>query len=328
MKSTTEYSQRITDSAPLWRPGRRVPVSVIIMTLNEEENLPGAIQSVKGWAEDLFMVDSCSTDRSVDIAIEHGVGIVQRPFTNYGDQWNWALERLPIKTPWVLKLDADERVSAELKEEIEAVLSNELEEHAFVIPVRVWFMGKPMHPKIHVVRLWRTGTCRFSDVIVNEHPIVNGPIGKLKGIFEHFDSPNLHHWYDKQNRYTTMEAIMRVKGESPAAEPKLFGNRLKRRMLFKKLFFCVPFRYQLQWLHEVIVRGAWRDGSVGLAWARLRIELRRSIELKVKEMRATGNIPELPRPARGDFDSRVLSSSLQKFVAIEGKENHSRIKEP
>ena len=121
---------------------------------------------------------------------------------------------------------------------------------------------------------------------------------------------------------------MRVRGENLAVKPKLFGNALERRIFFKELFFRIPFRYQLQWLHEVIGRGAWRDGSVGLAWARLRIEVRRSIELKVKQMRTTGNISEIPRAVRGDFDSRVLSSSLQKVVAIERKESPSRIKEP
>ena len=89
-----------------------------MLTLNEEYNLPGAIESVKDWAEEMFIVDSCSTDRTVDIALEHGVQIVQRPFTNFGDQWNFALERLPIKTPWTMKLDPDERVTPELIDEM------------------------------------------------------------------------------------------------------------------------------------------------------------------------------------------------------------------
>lgn len=273
----------------------KIPVSVIMLAFNEEFHLPGAIENVKGWAKEIFIVDSCSTDKTVDIALEHGVHIVQRPFTNFGDQWNFALERLPIKTPWTFKLDPDERLTPELIEEIRELLNGVPSCCGYIMDRRLWFMGKPLHVLAPVLRLWRTGTCRFSDVLVNEHPIVSGPVGKLKGILEHFDSPDLHHWYDKQNRYTTMEAIMRVRGDSLAANPKLFGTKLERRMFFKKLFFRIPFRYQLQLIYELFGRGAWRDGSVGFGWARLRVEVMRLIDLKVKEMQLTGKIPEVPK---------------------------------
>ena len=295
----------------------KLPLTVIILTLNEEFNLPGAIESVKEWAEEIFVVDSCSSDHTVDTALEHGVGIVQRPFTNYGDQWNWALDNLPIKTEWVLKLDADERVSNELRDEIRASLLTDPEEAAFVVSVRLWFMGKPMHPKVNVVRLWRNTKARFSDVIVNEHLIVDGETGRLRHCIEHHDSVDLHHWWDKQNRYTTMEAIMRVRGDALATTPKFFGSALERRMFLKKIFFNIPFHLQLQWLYEVIVRGAIRDGLLGLRWARLRIEVSRAVELKIKEMETTGRAPELPRARRGDYDPRISESRLQKLVFSE-----------
>lgn len=290
----------------------KLPVTVIMLTLNEEYNLPGAIENVKDWAEEIFIVDSCSTDKTVDIALEHSVYIVQRPFTNFGDQWNFALEKLPIKTPWTFKLDPDERLSAELINEMRKLFKGKQEYCGYWMDRRLWFMGKPLHVLAPVLRLWRTGKCRFSDVLVNEHPIVDGPVGKLKGILEHLDSPDLHHWWDKQNRYTTMEAIMRVRGDSLTAKPKFFGSPLERRMFFKKLFFRIPFRYQLQLLYELFGRGAWQDGSVGFAWARLRVEVWRMRELKAKEMMIIGKIPEVPKAAMGDFDSRILESALQK----------------
>jgi len=283
-----------------------------MLTLNEEYHLPEAIENVQPWAEDVFIVDSLSTDRTVDIALEYGIKIVQRPFTNFGDQWNLALERLPIKTPWTFKLDPDERLSPELTNEIRELLGGKPRHSGYVMDRRLWFMSKPLHVLAPVLRLWRTGKCRFSDVIVNEHPIVDGTVGKLKGILEHLDSPDLHHWWDKQNRYTTMEAIMRVRGDSLSAEPRLLGNFLERRMFFKKIFYRIPFRYQVQLLYELFGRGAWRDGSLGIEWARLRVEVMWMIELKAKEMRITGRIPEIPKPPRGDFDPRVLASPLQK----------------
>jgi hypothetical protein len=131
---------------------------------------------------------------------------------------------------------------------------------------------------------------------------------------EHLDSPDLHHWWDKQNRYTTMRAIELAEGESLSAEPKLFGSTLERRMFFIKCFFKIPFRYQMQWLYEMFIRGVWRDGMVGLTWARLRINVRRLCELKVKEIRIIGRIPAIPIAPNGEFDQRVLESPLQKIV--------------
>lgn len=297
-----------------------LPVTVILLTLNEEHHLPGVLENISGWAEEVFVVDSLSTDRTVDIALEHGVGIVQRPFTNFGDQWNFALENLPIKTLWTFKLDPDERLSDELKDEIRELIEGKPECCGYSMNRRLWFMGKPLHVLAPVLRLWRTGKCRFSDVIVNEHPLIDGPVAKLKGILEHFDSPDLHHWWDKQNRYTTMLAIQKVTGQNLSAKPKLFGSSLERRMFFMKGFFRIPFRYQLQWLYEMFVRGAWRDGMTGLTWARLRIESRRMRELKAKEISITGHVPEIPRAPRGDFDPRVLNSVLQKTVCGENEQ--------
>jgi glycosyltransferase involved in cell wall biosynthesis len=293
---------------------QKVPISVIMLTLNEEYHLPKAIENVKPWAEEIFIVDSCSIDKTVNIAVQHGVKIVQRRFTNFGDQWNFAIGKLPIRTPWTMKLDPDERITPELVEEMRRAIQSKDACDGYWIPRRLWFMGNPLHIKQGVLRLWKTGKCRFSDVIVNEHPLVNGKIGKLKGIIEHFDSINLHHWLDKQNRFTTMEAIMKVKGDKLATKPKLLGNALERRMFFKKYFDYIPLRFQLLWLYLMIVESVWRDGDVGRAWAHLRIEVTRMNEFKWKEMKRTGRIPESPRAPHGDYDPRVLNSPLQKLL--------------
>ena len=292
----------------------KLSITIIMLTLNEEYHLPGAIENLKPWAEEVFIVDSCSTDRTVDIALEQEVKIVQRRFTNFGDQWNFAIERLPIKTPWTMKLDPDERVTPELVEEMRRAIQSKDACDGYWIPRRLWFMSNPLHIKQDVLRLWKTGKCRFSDVIVNEHPLINGKIGKLKGIIEHLDSINLHHWMDKQNRFTTMEAIMKVNGNSLSTKPKLLGNTLERRMFFKKYFDYFPFRFQLLWLYLMVSESVWRDGEVGRNWTHLRVEIMRMRELKYKEMKITGRIPDIPRAPHGDFDPRILSSPLQNLV--------------
>lgn len=295
----------------------RASVAVVMITLNEERNLPDALASVADFVEEVFIVDSCSTDATVDIALDYGARIVQRRFTDFGDHWNWALQNLPIKSEWTLILAPDERITDGLKSEIRSVLSANSDLVGYTVRWRLWFMGKPLHVISDVVRLWRTGRGKMSDVIVNENLIVDGPIGRLKGIIEHVDTPTLHHWYEKQNRYSTMEAITIVKGNKLSARPRLFGSRLERRMFLKKYFFRIPLRYQLQWLHELLGRGAWRDGRVGITWARLRVEARRMREIKAREMRQTGFIPDIPRAAAGDFDVRVLDSKLQKLLLPE-----------
>lgn len=289
-----------------------------MLTLNEEFHLPGAIENVRDWAEDIFIVDSRSTDRTVDIALEQGIKVVQRPFTNFGDQWNFALESLPITTPWTLKLDPDERITDPLKADIAHATSDPQACEGYAFPRRLWFLGKPLHVQADVVRLWRTGKCRFSDVIVNEHPLIDGQVGRLKGILEHLDCRDLHQWVQKQNLYSTMEAIAMVRGDPLAVKPRLFGSPLERRMFLKSIFFKVPFRYKIQMLHELFVRGAWRDGRLGMTWARCRVEARRMRELKASEMRATGRVPELCEASAGDFDPRVLDSLLQQQVLGEG----------
>jgi glycosyltransferase involved in cell wall biosynthesis len=285
-----------------------------MLTLNEERHLPGVIENVKPWAEEVFIVDSCSTDRTVDIALEQKVEIVQRPFTNFGDQWNFTVERLPIKTQWTMKLDPDERVTPELVKEIGEVTQTIKANDGYWISRRLWFMGKPLHFYTDVLRLWRTGKCRFSDVIVNEHPLIDGKVGRLKGIIEHYDSSDLNHWIDKQNRYTTMEAIMKLRGDKLSVRPALFGDSLERRMFFKKYFDFLPFRFKFFWFYLMIRHGVWRDGEVGRTWAHFRVEVMRMIHLKYKEMKRNGRIPEIPRAPHGDFDPRVLSSALQKMV--------------
>jgi glycosyltransferase involved in cell wall biosynthesis len=282
--------------------------------LNEEHHLPDAIRNVKPWASDIFIVDSCSTDQTVSIALQHNVGIVQRRFTNFGDQWNFALKKLPISTRWTLKLDPDERITPGLIEEMRRVTEAPNSPDGYWMPRRLWFMGKPLHVVANVLRLWKTGTCRFSDVLVNEHPIIDGTVGCLKGIIEHHDSPDLHKWCEKQNQYTTMEAIMRVRNAVLAVKPRLMGTQLERRMFLKKHFHRIPFRFNLLWLYLMLFMGVWRDGEVGRAWAHMRVEIMRIREFKVKEMNWTGRISVVPQAPHGDFDPRVTSLPLQEMV--------------
>lgn len=280
------------------------PVAVVMISLNEAHNMEAVLENLKGWAQEVFLVDSYSADDTVDIALRHGVHVVQRRFRGFGDQWNFALRGLPISAPWTMKLDPDERVSDELKREVVQRLASD-EVDGYVCPIRLHFMGRPLPVRLRTPRIWRTGSVHFSAVTANEHAIVDGTVSALKSDIEHHDSPNLDHWFAKQNRYSTSEATAAVHHDPLSAKPRLFGSTLERRMWLKRHFWKIPGRYPLLFLYHCLVLGAWRAGRVGWIWSHLRVEVYRMWEYKEYEMRLLGRVPDTIPSQRGKPDARV-----------------------
>ena len=287
-----------------WVPGS-APVAVVMISLNEGHNMDAVLRNLKGWAQEVFLVDSYSQDETVDIALRYGVHVVQRRFRGFGDQWNFALRELPINAPWTMKLDPDERVSELLKREIVNKLSADSRCDGFVVPIRLLFMQKALPIRLNLMRIWRTGKAVMSNVDVNEHLKVDGSIGALSEDIEHYDSPDLDHWLEKQNRYTTAEAIAAYQGGRLADTPRLFGTPLQRRMWLKRNFYRLPFRYFIFFLYHWLWLGAWRAGWVGYAWSRLRADVMRLIEYKRREIEITGQLPVKRVYGPGRPDSRV-----------------------
>lgn len=279
-------------------------IVVVMITLNEAHHLPGLFENLRDFPCEVFIVDSFSSDETVDIALRHGAHVVQRRFRGFGDQWNFALRELPVTAPWTMKLDPDERLSPELKREIcAAVNRNDAEGH--LVTRRLWFMGRPLPIRHRLLRLWRTGAARFSDVLVNEHPLVDGRIGTLRGDLEHHDSPDLHHWYEKQNTYTTMEALSAWRGDRLSERPRLFGSALQRQMWLKRASRDVPLLPFLLFLYYVLAAGTWRAGWRGILWANLRRDVYRMIRYKRRELDARGAEYRLPPRSAGEPDARV-----------------------
>jgi hypothetical protein len=142
-------------------------------------------------------------------------------------------------------------------------------------------------------------------VAVNEHPVVKGKLVDIAGDLEHHDSPDLDHWLEKQNRYTTEEAIAVHNRTSMADAPHLLGTAFQRRMWMKKYFSKLPFRYLLFFLYNWLWLGAWRAGWVGYVWARLRSDVMRLIQYKSREMELTGRLPAGRLRSVGQPDLRV-----------------------
>lgn len=292
------------DTRIAWQQGS-APVAVILISLNEAHNMEAVLDNLHGWAKEVFVVDSHSNDRTVDIALERGVHVVQRSFRGFGDQWNFALRELPVTAPWTMKMDPDERLSGPLKASIQTHLKEPAGAAGIKIHRRLWFMGKALPIRQTLLRLWRTGQCRFSDVTVNEYPLVAGPVVQADGDMEHHDSPDLQHWLDKQNRYSTAEAFARVQGDKLSAAPNLFGTSLQRRMWLKRHFHYLPCRYKVLFLYNYLVLGAWRAGRSGYTWAHWRSEVYRLIDDKAREIRSTGCAPSEQPHIAAPPDSRV-----------------------
>jgi len=303
LAANSERGNLHTENQPYWKAGS-APVAVVMISLNEAHNMEGVLQNLKDWAQEVFLVDSYSSDRTVDIALGYGVSVVQRRFRGFGDQWNFALRELPITAPWTMKLDPDERLSDSLKQEIaSAILADDVD--GLSVDRRLWFMNRSLPVRHHLVRLWRTGRCHFTDVQVNEYPRVEGTIRRVSGELVHLDSPDLEHWLNKQNTYTTALAVEAYNRDELAEKPRLFGTPLQRRMWLKKHFMWLPCRYIALFFYHYLVLGTWRAGWVGYAWSRLRADVYRLWEYKLREIRLTGRLPVKWPPGPGQPDPRV-----------------------
>lgn len=305
-----------------WAEGS-APVAVVMISLNEAHNMQGVLENIRGWASEVFLVDSYSSDATVDIALRYGVHVVQRKFQGFGDQWNFAVNELPVRSPWTMKLDPDERLSDHLKREIaRAVKRNEVD--AYAVKRGLWFMGRRLTVDQEIVRVWRTGQCRFSDVRVNEYPIVAGRVVTVDGELEHHDSPDLHQWFEKQNKYSTAEAVREYRGEGLAVSPRLLGSPLQRRMWLKRLLTHLPMRSLLIFMHCYLWQGAWRCGRVGIIWSYLRSQIYRWRAIKACEMRWRGRETPLPTPAPGQpHPGAIQADALEDHRPTERQHDHA-----
>ena len=269
---------------------KKVPIAIVMISLNEAHNLDDLLQDISEWAQEIFLVDSCSVDKTVDIALHYGVHVVQREFSGFGDQWNFAINTLPITAPWTMKLDPDERLTKCLKTSIESMIQGDGVD-GISMNRRLWFMGKVLPVKQPVLRVWRSGKCQFTDVLVNEHPIVEGNIKIADGYLEHRDSPNLDHWILKQNKYTSAEAIAQFMKLRQPIHENFFGSSLERRMWLKRYFWKIPGRYICLFIYHYILLGAWKAGKVGWIWSHMRVEVYRLWEYKYIELQIMNGLP-------------------------------------
>lgn len=314
----------------------KIPVSVLIPAKNEESNLPACLKSV-AMADEVFVVDSHSEDRSVEIAESYGAKVVQFDFKGgWPKKKNWSLENLEFNNDWVLIVDCDERITDVLWSEIAAAIQEEKHE-GYYLNRRVIFLGKWIryggkypdwnlrlfkHKQGRYENLHTEGVANTGDNEVHEHVILEGEAGYLKNDMIHEDFKDLFHWIERHNRYSNWEAqvhnnILMGKDNVGTIGASLFGDAVQRKRFLKRIWVRLPFKPLLRFILFYFIQLGFLDGKAGYIYGRLLSQYEYQIGVKLYELRKFGgklnaaNKPENnspPESMQPDADS-VSSSS-------------------
>ncbi len=227
------------------------------------------------------------------LAKEFGASITQRPFDNWSTHQNWGLENIPFKNEWVFYIDADERVSEELKSEIsQAIHQSPHHFSAYQIQRRDFFMGtwlKHVQVTPYYIRLFRPEKIHY-ERLVNPVTIVDGPVGALTGYLDHFPfSKGLDHWLYRHNSYSRFEAQQihenRQKNNNFSVKQAFFAKDLQtRRFNQKELFYRLPARPVVKFFILYFLKRGFLDGNAGFTYAVLQSIYEYLIILKVNEL--------------------------------------------
>jgi len=278
-----------------------VPLSVLIPTRNEERNLAACIGSV-AWADDIVVLDSGSTDRTADIARELGARIVEREFDDFSTHKNWALAQIDFRNGWILLLDADERITPGLADEIRAVVGSAGTDGpaGYYLARRTVFAGRWLrHGGVwpdYNLRLLRRGHGRYEDRAVHEHMMLDGPAGYFREPLLHDDDKGLERFFERHNTYTSLEAveIVRARRKGGAGRAVLRGDLAargpaRRRALKTFAQRWLPFRPLCVFLYMYVLRAGFLDGRAGFRYAVLKMFFEYQIALKVIELGEPGS---------------------------------------
>lgn len=268
--------------------------SIYILTYNEEIDIAACIESA-AVTDDVIVVDSFSTDRTVEIASSYPVRVLQHKFESHGKQRTWMLKNIPTKYEWVYILEADERMTPELFKECLAVIKSQ-QAIGYYVAERVIFMGKwirhsTQYPR-YQMRLFEKTKVWFDDYGHTEREVCLGNTGFLTETYPHYTSgKGLSRWLDKHNRYSTDEAAETIQqlnqGKVNWQQLFLGKSEIERRRALKDLSLRLPFRPLIRWIYMYFILGGIWDGKAGFAWCTLQAFYEYLIVLKVEEMQAS-----------------------------------------
>jgi len=299
MERLDEVTHRVcTDSSSL------LPVSVIVPVRNEARNLPRCLESLREMGE-VYVVDSNSTDSTVEIARAYGAKVVEFQYRGgWPKKRQWAMDTLPLAHDWILLMDADEALTPELELEIrQAILNPKID--GYYIALRMFFLGRALRhsgASFYKLSLFRRGKGQFEcrlkdqdssmcDMEVHEHVIVDGSTGRLRTPLLHHNVESLSRYIQKHDEYSNWDAHVWMQGEAGTSElpPALFGTQAQRRRWLRKKLFTLPGSPVVFFFYKYLFCLGFIDGVPGLIYCLFQGIQFFHIKAKIHELREKKN---------------------------------------
>lgn len=247
----------------------KLPISVIIITLNEEKNIRDCLESIKDWVDEIFLVDSGSTDRTLEIAKDYTDKICFHRFENFYQQSNWAQDSLPIKNDWVMHLDADERVSVILAKELKDEFNAGVNVDGFMVPRKTIFRGKWIrfggHYPVFHLRIFKKSKGRCEERLYDQHFIVTGAVRRLDGDIVNIINEDLNSWMERHKKWAALEAREVLSGRDRKTGTSINAVFAGRRWLRNEVYYRMPLfiRPFIYFFYRYILRLGFLDGNEG-----------------------------------------------------------------
>jgi glycosyltransferase involved in cell wall biosynthesis len=292
----------------------RIPISVLIPTRNEARNLPRCFDALVGWADEIVVVDSQSTDATSELAESCGAHVLQ---FRYSGGWpkkrQWALDTFPWRNEWILLLDADEILTDSLKKEIEEAIRDP-KCAGYWLRFQLVFLGKMLRfgdTALWKLFLFRRGKGRYekrldgqdasmSDVEIHEHVVVDGPTRRLQSPVRHENWNALDRYIAKHNEYSNWEAHVFVRGTSGELHPTFFGNQAQRRRWLKQTFTMFPGSPLWRFLYVYVLRLGFLDGYAGFVYSMFKFVQTFHVKAKIHELRRSQHGATAARPPHSE----------------------------
>ncbi|MFD0765419.1 glycosyltransferase family 2 protein [Mucilaginibacter lutimaris] len=275
----------------------RESLDIIILTFNEEKNIEACLQSVTALNGTIYIVDSGSTDHTLAICNTYTDQVYHHPFENYSAQRNWALKNLPLSGTWILNLDADHRVTAELATEMESLLSAGIGTslNGFLISRRTMFMNKWIrhgghYPTYHA-NMFRNGFGSCEEKLYDQHFVISGQTKILRGDIIDIITDSISTFVIRHNHWATLEAQYQVAkkdlSDNGLIQPNVWGDPMQRRRYMKNKYEAFPLfvRPVLYFLIRYFLKFGFLDGRTGFVFHFLQgFWFRMIIDIKIYEL--------------------------------------------
>ena len=271
----------------------KASITVIILTRDEARHISRCIASVAGFAERIIVVDSGSTDATTALAAAAGAQVLHHEWVNHANQFNWALDNATITTDWILRLDADEIVTPALAASLAVFFATPNPAAGVTINRAIHFLGRHIrwggiYP-VEILRLWRTGKGRIENRWMDEHVLVDGPIGHVEGDIVDINLNSVGWWTAKHNGYATREAIDQLTRDAGSEAVRNLSPQARRKRWVKDNIYArlpLGLRPLLYFIYRYVILLGFLDGWQGLAFHGLQgLWYRFLVDVKIAELR-------------------------------------------